>query len=181
VGEAANQGFGSFGTQFPEHLNREVAARRARRAVNVAPNPISRTSRLSSITSTPARTVSTASQRSGMRDNPKVCIEVDQIVDQFHWTTVVASGRYEELSDAAGASLVLERARVVRAEPELVAPGYWAACLGWGARDADRLSHPHRPRNRPPSLATHPLTRHVRLEGPRRRSCLVRAAGRRLA
>jgi nitroimidazol reductase NimA-like FMN-containing flavoprotein (pyridoxamine 5'-phosphate oxidase superfamily) len=48
-----------------------------------------------------------------MRDNPKVCIEVDQITDQFQWTTVVAFGRYEELSEAAGAGPVLERARAL--------------------------------------------------------------------
>ena len=35
-----------------------------------------------------------------MRENPKVCLEVDEIVDQFRWTTVVAFGRYEEISDS---------------------------------------------------------------------------------
>jgi hypothetical protein len=35
-----------------------------------------------------------------MRGNPKVCLEVDEIVDQFHWTTVVAFGRYEEIPDS---------------------------------------------------------------------------------
>ena len=34
-----------------------------------------------------------------MRDNPRVCIEVDDIADQFHWTTVLVTGRYEELGD----------------------------------------------------------------------------------
>jgi nitroimidazol reductase NimA-like FMN-containing flavoprotein (pyridoxamine 5'-phosphate oxidase superfamily) len=32
-----------------------------------------------------------------MRGNPRVCVEVDEIVDQLHWTTVLAFGRYEEL------------------------------------------------------------------------------------
>lgn len=32
-----------------------------------------------------------------MRANPKVCLEVDDITDQYHWTTVLAIGRYEEL------------------------------------------------------------------------------------
>jgi nitroimidazol reductase NimA-like FMN-containing flavoprotein (pyridoxamine 5'-phosphate oxidase superfamily) len=36
-----------------------------------------------------------------MRDNPKVCVEVDEVVDQFHWTTVVIVGRYEEVADVA--------------------------------------------------------------------------------
>lgn len=36
-----------------------------------------------------------------MRQNPKVCIELEDIEDRFHWTTVVVVGRYEELRDAA--------------------------------------------------------------------------------
>ena len=37
-----------------------------------------------------------------MRENPKVCIEVDAIADRSQWTTVLIMGRYEEL-DASGA------------------------------------------------------------------------------
>ena len=32
-----------------------------------------------------------------MRENPKVCVEVDAISDQHQWTTVLVMGRYEEL------------------------------------------------------------------------------------
>jgi nitroimidazol reductase NimA-like FMN-containing flavoprotein (pyridoxamine 5'-phosphate oxidase superfamily) len=32
-----------------------------------------------------------------MRGNPRVCVEVDEIVDQLNWTTVLAFGRYQEL------------------------------------------------------------------------------------
>jgi uncharacterized protein len=32
-----------------------------------------------------------------MRGNPKVCVEVDEIHEQLHWTTVVVFGRYEEI------------------------------------------------------------------------------------
>lgn len=32
-----------------------------------------------------------------MRDNPKVCVEVEEIDDKNHWTTVLVFGRYEEL------------------------------------------------------------------------------------
>jgi nitroimidazol reductase NimA-like FMN-containing flavoprotein (pyridoxamine 5'-phosphate oxidase superfamily) len=32
-----------------------------------------------------------------MRANPKVCVEVDEISDQFRWTTVLVFGRYEEI------------------------------------------------------------------------------------
>jgi nitroimidazol reductase NimA-like FMN-containing flavoprotein (pyridoxamine 5'-phosphate oxidase superfamily) len=34
-----------------------------------------------------------------MRANPKVCIEVDEIVTESQWTSVVASGSYEELPE----------------------------------------------------------------------------------
>jgi nitroimidazol reductase NimA-like FMN-containing flavoprotein (pyridoxamine 5'-phosphate oxidase superfamily) len=34
-----------------------------------------------------------------MRANPKVCLEVDEIANQFQWTSVVATGRYEELPE----------------------------------------------------------------------------------
>jgi uncharacterized protein len=33
-----------------------------------------------------------------MRANPRVCVEVDDIVDRFNWTTVVVKGRFEELT-----------------------------------------------------------------------------------
>jgi nitroimidazol reductase NimA-like FMN-containing flavoprotein (pyridoxamine 5'-phosphate oxidase superfamily) len=32
-----------------------------------------------------------------MRANPKVCVEVDEIHEQLHWTTIVVFGRYEEI------------------------------------------------------------------------------------
>ena len=35
-----------------------------------------------------------------MRDNPKVCIETDEVVDRFHWTSVVVTGMYEELDNS---------------------------------------------------------------------------------
>jgi nitroimidazol reductase NimA-like FMN-containing flavoprotein (pyridoxamine 5'-phosphate oxidase superfamily) len=35
-----------------------------------------------------------------MRENPKVCLEVDEVDDQDHWRTVVAFGRYEEIQDS---------------------------------------------------------------------------------
>jgi uncharacterized protein len=36
-----------------------------------------------------------------MRANPKVCVEVEEIVDQHHWTTVLVFGRYEEIGDSS--------------------------------------------------------------------------------
>ena len=34
-----------------------------------------------------------------MRSNPLVCVEVDNMKNQFEWTSLVAFGRYEELPD----------------------------------------------------------------------------------
>lgn len=34
-----------------------------------------------------------------MRANPLVCIEADEIVDHYRWTSVIVQGRYEELLD----------------------------------------------------------------------------------
>jgi nitroimidazol reductase NimA-like FMN-containing flavoprotein (pyridoxamine 5'-phosphate oxidase superfamily) len=35
-----------------------------------------------------------------MRANPKVCVEVEDIADPDHWTTVLIFGGYEELNDS---------------------------------------------------------------------------------
>ena len=32
-----------------------------------------------------------------MRKNPRVCLEVEEITDKDHWTTVLAVGRYKEI------------------------------------------------------------------------------------
>jgi hypothetical protein len=37
-----------------------------------------------------------------MRSNPKVCLEVDEIINQFNWITVVVLGEYEEIGQSAG-------------------------------------------------------------------------------
>jgi hypothetical protein len=36
-----------------------------------------------------------------MRENPKVCLEVEEIDDKDHWTTVLVAGWYEEIHRAA--------------------------------------------------------------------------------
>lgn len=36
-----------------------------------------------------------------MRENPLVCVEIEDIRDKTHWTTVLVFGRYEELGDTA--------------------------------------------------------------------------------
>jgi nitroimidazol reductase NimA-like FMN-containing flavoprotein (pyridoxamine 5'-phosphate oxidase superfamily) len=44
-----------------------------------------------------------------MRRNPKVCLQVDEIKDRFEWTSVVALGRYDELTRSRTAEI--QRAR----------------------------------------------------------------------
>jgi nitroimidazol reductase NimA-like FMN-containing flavoprotein (pyridoxamine 5'-phosphate oxidase superfamily) len=34
-----------------------------------------------------------------MRSNPLVCVEVDEVLSHFHWSSVVIVGHYEELPD----------------------------------------------------------------------------------
>ena len=36
-----------------------------------------------------------------MRENPRVCLQADDIRDQFNWRSVIAYGTYEEITDAA--------------------------------------------------------------------------------
>ena len=45
-----------------------------------------------------------------MRTNPRVCVEFDEIVDRFNWTTVVVKGRYEELTKSAAHQAARKRA-----------------------------------------------------------------------
>lgn len=35
-----------------------------------------------------------------MRNNPKVCVEVEEVADKNRWTTVLVFGRYEEIGDS---------------------------------------------------------------------------------
>ena len=48
-----------------------------------------------------------------MRENPRVCVEVDDIDDKDHWTTVLIFGRYEELTDAPEVAEARQRAQVL--------------------------------------------------------------------
>src|SRR5688572_21663098 len=36
-----------------------------------------------------------------MRRNPRVCVEIEDVQDRFHWTTVVINGLYEEIPPLA--------------------------------------------------------------------------------
>ena len=48
-----------------------------------------------------------------MRENPKVCLEIDEIDDKDSWTTVVAFGRYEEIHQNPEESEARQRAEAV--------------------------------------------------------------------
>ena len=56
-----------------------------------------------------------------MRENPRVCVQVDEIVDRTQWVTVVAFGRYEELLHMPGQEADRERAK----ELFQSAPDWW--------------------------------------------------------
>jgi nitroimidazol reductase NimA-like FMN-containing flavoprotein (pyridoxamine 5'-phosphate oxidase superfamily) len=45
-----------------------------------------------------------------MRDNPKVCVQFEEIHDKDHWATVLVFGRYEELRDSESDRDTRERA-----------------------------------------------------------------------
>ena len=44
-----------------------------------------------------------------MRDNPKVCVETDDVSDRFHWTSVVVTGLYEEIGKSPAEADELQR------------------------------------------------------------------------
>jgi nitroimidazol reductase NimA-like FMN-containing flavoprotein (pyridoxamine 5'-phosphate oxidase superfamily) len=46
-----------------------------------------------------------------MRQNPKVCVEIEDVTDKDHWTTVLAFGRYEELDDSPADKAALKSAQ----------------------------------------------------------------------
>jgi nitroimidazol reductase NimA-like FMN-containing flavoprotein (pyridoxamine 5'-phosphate oxidase superfamily) len=48
-----------------------------------------------------------------MRENPLVCLEVDDVQDKDHWQTVVVLGRYEEVQDSPEEAEARERAEAL--------------------------------------------------------------------
>ena len=68
-----------------------------------------------------------------MRANPKVCVEVDEIVDQFNWASVLVTGRYEEI-------VASDKARLERAQQLFQTRSAWwlpgAAHLDGSDREA---------------------------------------------
>ena len=35
-----------------------------------------------------------------MRENPMICLQVDEVKDEYNWQSVIAFGKYEEITDA---------------------------------------------------------------------------------
>jgi hypothetical protein len=69
-----------------------------------------------------------------MRENPKVCLEIEDVEDRFHWTTLVVFGRYDEIDDAAGNRDLRNRAlQLFQQRAEWWLPG--------GAKAGDREHH----------------------------------------
>ena len=66
-----------------------------------------------------------------MRTNPRVCVEIDDIVDQFNWMTVVVRGRYEELTKAPAHEAARKRAYLLFEQR----PDWWYPAAGKVASD----------------------------------------------
>jgi uncharacterized protein len=59
-----------------------------------------------------------------MRANPRVCVEFSDIKDQFNWRTIVAFGRYEEVTESAADDHLRRRAHeLVEQRQEWWLPG----------------------------------------------------------
>ena len=81
-----------------------------------------------------------------MRQNPAVCVEVDDIKDKDHWTTVLVFGRYRELR--ASSRKNAEERRVSRTTAAET-PGMVASRCGEGRRLRTPRRRPVRHRRRP--------------------------------
>ena len=84
-----------------------------------------------------------------MRQNPLVCLEIDEMSTDHQWTTVVVSGRYEELPDSRRYEVRTECRRAPLSEASRMV----GACLSSACRSspppADPLPHSDRSDDRP--------------------------------
>jgi nitroimidazol reductase NimA-like FMN-containing flavoprotein (pyridoxamine 5'-phosphate oxidase superfamily) len=68
-----------------------------------------------------------------MRENPRVCVEVEEIVSRHNWTTVVAIGRYYEIPKTAAAARFRRRAyELFEKQSEWWLPGAAKVAAGEG-------------------------------------------------
>jgi nitroimidazol reductase NimA-like FMN-containing flavoprotein (pyridoxamine 5'-phosphate oxidase superfamily) len=95
-----------------------------------------------------------------MRRNPRVCLEVDEIRDENHWSTVLVVGRYREIHRDPREVQARQRAeQLFRQRPEWWLPG--AAKVGAKEHEhaviyrisIDRVTGRRAARDRQPSLA----------------------------
>jgi nitroimidazol reductase NimA-like FMN-containing flavoprotein (pyridoxamine 5'-phosphate oxidase superfamily) len=69
-----------------------------------------------------------------MRSNPRVCLEIDDVTDSDHWTSLVAFGRYEELPDTPDNQADRARAHgLLQKRPMWWDPGAFVATVKDGA------------------------------------------------
>jgi uncharacterized protein len=67
-----------------------------------------------------------------MRQNPLVCLEMDELIDEEQWASVVVFGRYEELPDTPGHAA----SRAIAQELFQRHPAWWEpAAVPVGAHD----------------------------------------------
>jgi len=45
----------------------------------------------------------------GLRENPSVCFQVDEIIDDYNWRSAIAFGVYEEVTDAERRAWIVRR------------------------------------------------------------------------
>ena len=53
-----------------------------------------------------------------MRQNPKVCLEVDHVADRFHWSSVIVTGTFEEMNASDTADDARRALDVVKQNPQ---------------------------------------------------------------
>ena len=62
-----------------------------------------------------------------MRENPRVCLEIDNVTGSDDWTSVLVSGRYEELPDTPEYNSLRKRAHaLLQGRPMWWEPGAFA-------------------------------------------------------
>ena len=50
---------------------------------------------------------------SALRANPRACLQVDQVVDDFHWRSAIAFGNFEEVADPEDRAEVMRKLLVL--------------------------------------------------------------------
>lgn len=73
-----------------------------------------------------------------LRANPLACVEVDEITSPQQWTSIIAFGRYEELTAAAGGQGLCDLAHsLLQQYPVWWEPGYVRTILHGATRALD--------------------------------------------